>query len=140
MILHVFVAHDTSRYGTYTMLYHNIIMRGPHYVPINVLSAAIGTVALPLPIYAGPVTSLSQRLHARHCCGSEWWDSPTVLHAPLALNSYASRTETSLEPVVVCAQSSPDRRRTVYMCRASPPKFRSHVLFPSPSAVVCRVK
>lgn len=48
---------------------------------------------------------------------TEWWDSPTVLHTPFAPNLHASRTETSLEPVVVCAQSSPDRRRTVCVAR-----------------------
>jgi len=47
----------------------------------------------------------------------EWWDSPTVLHAPFAPNLHASRTETSLEPVVVCAQSSPGRHRTVCVAR-----------------------
>jgi len=66
---------------------------------------------------------------------SEWWDSPTVLHAPFAPNLHASRTETSLEPVVVCAQSSPDRHRTV--CVARPRRSPARVCCFSSSARRC---
>jgi len=83
----------------------------------------------PFPTRGGLVTaSPLARTHST-VARSEWWDSPTVLHAPFAPNLHASRTETSLEPVVVCAQSSPDRRRTV--CVARPRRSsRPRVLFP----------
>lgn len=91
------------------MLTNNKTMRGPRIQTYQVSFSRCNRHCGITPAdRTGPVTSSSPRcLTQRHCCGSEWWDSPTVLHAPLAPNSHASRTETSLEPVVVCAQSSP---------------------------------